>query len=50
MKQPTKVARIAYSDDLNQANIMKHLERTRGDVVRTEVWRDYGSPSGLEAA
>jgi len=50
MKQPTKVTRIAYSDDPNQAKYEAFGEIVRRcGSVRTEVWRDYGSISGLEA-
>jgi hypothetical protein len=51
MKKAKKVTRIAYSDDLNQAKYEALAEIAgRCGSVRTEVWRNYGSISGLEAA
>jgi len=51
MKKAKKVTRIAYSDDLNQAKYEALVEIAgRCGSVRTEVWRNYGSVSGLEAS
>jgi len=51
MKQAKKVTRIAYSDDLNQAKYEALTEIAgRCGSVRTEVWRNYGSISGLGAS
>jgi len=50
MKTAKKVTRIAYSDDLNQAKYeaLTEIARRCGSV-RTEVWHNYGSVSGLYA-
>ena len=50
MKKAKKVTRIAYSDDLNQAKYEALTEiAVRCGSVRTEVWHNYGSISGLDA-
>ncbi|RKZ50821.1 MAG: transposase, partial [Candidatus Parabeggiatoa sp. nov. 3] len=50
MKKAKKVTRIAYSDDLNQAKYEALTEIAgRCGSVRTEVWHNYGSISGLDA-
>jgi len=50
MKKAKKVTRIAYSDDLNQAKYeaLNEIAKLCGSI-RTEVWRNYGSISGLGA-
>jgi hypothetical protein len=50
MKKAEKVTRIIYSNDLNQAKYEALNEiAERCGSVRTEVWRNYGSVSGLGA-
>ncbi|RKZ80590.1 MAG: transposase [Candidatus Parabeggiatoa sp. nov. 1] len=50
MKKAKKVTRIAYSDDLNPAKYEALTEiAKRCGSVRTEVWHNYGSVSGLFA-
>ncbi|RKZ90132.1 MAG: hypothetical protein DRR16_00655, partial [Candidatus Parabeggiatoa sp. nov. 3] len=50
MKKAKKITRIAYSDDLNQAKYEALTEIAgRCGSVRTEVWHNYGSISGLDA-
>jgi IS605 OrfB family transposase len=50
MKKAKKVTRIAYSDDLNQAkyDALNEIAKRCGSI-RTEVWRNFGSVSGLSA-
>jgi hypothetical protein len=50
MKIAKKVTRTAYSDDLNQAKYeaLTEIARRCGSV-RTKVWHNYGSVSGLDA-
>jgi hypothetical protein len=50
MKKAEKVTRIIYSNDLNQAkyDALNEIAERCGSV-RTEVWRSYGSVSGLGA-
>ncbi|MEK8017908.1 MAG: transposase [Candidatus Parabeggiatoa sp.] len=50
MKKAKKVTRIAYSVDLNRAKYEALTEIAKQcGLVRTEVWHDYGSVSGLDA-
>ena len=50
MKKAKKVTRIAYSNDLNQAKFDTLTEiAKRCGSIRTEIWRNYGSVSGLHA-
>lgn len=50
MKKAKKVTRIAYSDDINQtkSDALNKIAKLCGSI-RTEVWRLYGSISGLGA-
>jgi hypothetical protein len=54
MKKAKKVTRIAYSDDLNPAKFEALFEALneiakRCGSIRTEIWRNYGSVSELDA-
>jgi len=51
MKKTKKVTRITYSDGLNQTkyDALNQIAKRCGTIASTEIWRNYGSISGLSA-
>jgi len=51
MKKTKKVTRIIYSNNLNQAkyDALNQIAKRCG-TIRTDIWRNYGSISGLSAS